>query len=99
MPFVGDDIYTGTNTFYQWGRKDPFRGTGTVTFVKSTTATIADHIKNPTTFYNVDYKPSNTTYYNMWDAQQTGMDNITTATVKTVYDPCPAGFCGAVAEE
>ena len=29
----------------------------------------------------------------MWDAQQTGTDNITTATVKTVYDPCPAGFC------
>ena len=29
----------------------------------------------------------------MWDAQQTGTDNIATATVKTVYDPCPAGFC------
>ena len=38
------------------------------------TATIADNIKNPTTFYNVDYKPSNTTYRNMWDAQQTGTD-------------------------
>jgi hypothetical protein len=29
----------------------------------------------------------------MWDAQQTGTDNIATATKKTVYDPCPAGFC------
>ena len=61
--------------------------------VSSTTATIADNIKNPATFYNVSSKPSNTTYRNMWDAQQTGTDNIATATVKTVYDPSPAGFC------
>ena len=93
LGWVGDDIYTGTNTFYQWGRKDPFKGTGTVTFDGTTAATIADNIKNPATFYNVSSKPSNTAYYNMWDAQQTGTDNITTATVKTVYDPSPAGFC------
>ena len=93
LGWVGDDIYTGTNTFYQWGRKDPFKGTGTVTFDGSTPATIADNIKNPATFYNVSSKPSNTAYYNMWDAQQTGTDEIATATVKTVYDPSPAGFC------
>ena len=30
----------------------------------------------------------------MWDAQQTSTsDNIATPTVKTVYDPSPAGFC------
>ena len=93
LGWVGDNIYTGTNTFYQWGRKDPFPGTGDVTFSTSS-ATIADNIKNPTTFYNVGGKPSNTTYYNMWDAKQTGgTDNIATATVKTVYDPSPAGFC------
>ena len=57
-------------------------------------ATIADNIKNPTTHYkNSTYGPCNTTYYNMWDAQQTGTGNIATATKKTVYDPCPAGFC------
>jgi len=93
LGWVGDDIYTGTNTFYQWGRKDPFKGTGDVTFDGITAATIADNIKNPATFYNVSSKPSNTAYYNMWDAKQTGTDNITTATVKTVYDPSPAGFC------
>ena len=93
LGWVGDDIYTGTNTFYQWGRKDPFKGTGDVTFDGTTAATIADNIKNPTTFYNVDSKPSNTAYYNMWDAKQTDTGNITTATVKTVYDPSPAGFC------
>ena len=66
-----------------------------LTYTENTTATIADNIKNPTTFYkNSDnFGPCNTTYYNMWDAQQTGADNITTATWKTVYDPCPAGFC------
>ncbi len=29
----------------------------------------------------------------MWDAEQTSTGDITTATKKTVYDPCPAGFC------
>ena len=29
----------------------------------------------------------------MWDAEQTGTGDIKTATKKTVYDPCPAGFC------
>ena len=66
-----------------------------LTYEPSTTATIADNIKNPTTFYNYSttYGPCDTEYYNMWDAQQTGTGNITTATKKTVYDPCPAGFC------
>jgi len=64
-------------------------------YESSTTATIADNIKNPTTHYNISSTngPCNTKYYNMWDAQQTGTGNIATATKKTVYDPCPAGFC------
>ena len=71
---------------------------GTVTgftYTASTEATIGDNIKNPTThYYNNSTKgPCNTTYYNMWDAQNTATDNVTTATKKTVYDPCPPGFC------
>ena len=103
---TGGDGKQGYNTYYQWGRKDAFiPGTWNaatnrtvydisntavtgLTYEGSTTPTIADNIKNPMTFYN-----NNTTFYNMWDAQQTGTDNITTATKKTVYDPCPAGFC------
>jgi hypothetical protein len=55
---------------------------------------IDGNIMNPTTFYNISYKPCNVTYYNLWDAQQTDAgNNIATATKKTVYDPCPAGFC------
>ena len=66
-----------------------------LTYTASTTAAIADNIKNPTTHYynSSTYGPCDTQYYNMWDAQQTGTDSITTATKKTVYDPCPAGFC------
>jgi hypothetical protein len=60
----------------------------------TTSVGIADNIMNPTTFYNISYKPCNVTYYNLWDAQQTDAgNNIATATKKTVYDPCPAGFC------
>ena len=66
-----------------------------LTSTQNTTATIADNIQNPTTHYHNTSTngPCTTTYYNMWDAQQTGTGNITTATKKTVYDPCPAGFC------
>lgn len=55
---------------------------------------VATNIKNPTTHYlGSNYGPCNTTYYNMWDAQNTTTDNVATATKKTIYDPCPPGFC------
>ncbi len=71
LGWVGDPVSQGTNTFYQWGRKDPFPGTGEVTPTESTTATIADNIKNPTTHYynSSTYGPCNTTYYNMGCAE------------------------------
>ena len=70
-------------------------------------ATIGDNIQNPIILYNTgdnrDRKPCNVDYYNMWDAQQTGDASyndpsyeeysISTATKKTIYDPCPPGFC------
>ncbi len=60
-----------------------------------TSVAIADNIKNPTTHYynSSNYGPCNTTYYNMWDAQNNTTDNVTSATKKTIYDPCPPGFC------
>jgi len=66
-----------------------------LTYQESTTATIADNIKNPTYFYynSSTNCPVTTTYYNMWDAQNTTKNNVTTATKKTIYDPCPPGFC------
>jgi len=106
----------GYNTYYQWGRKDPFKAKGAPTdqtvyniddtaipgmiYTNYTSITIGDNIQNPTTFYykHETNSPCNTQHYNMWDAQQGNqtqavLKNITTATVKTVYDPCPAGFC------
>ena len=109
--WVGERVSRGYNTYYQWGRKDPFfptTGTGNtdrpvyniyneaVTGLTCSTsaATIADNIKNPTTWYKFEKKPNTSTAYNLWDAQQTSNDDeLDTPTKKTVYDPCPPGFC------
>ena len=58
--------------------------------------TIGGNIQHPTVhnYNDDDYGPCNTQYYNMWDAQQTSdAENTAAATKKTVYDPCPPGFC------
>lgn len=61
----------------------------------STTSTIGTTIQKPWRHYynSSKYGPVNTSYYNMWDAQNTNTNNVTTATKKTIYDPCPPGFC------
>ena len=66
-----------------------------IIYQETTTATIADNIKNPTYYYFSNVRgPVTTVYYNMWDAQNSSTsDNVTTATKKTIYDPCPPGFC------
>lgn len=71
-----------------------------LTYVDNNDITIADNIKHPTTMYRTDDNgPYNTIYYNMWDAQQANSESLyynsmpATATKKTVYDPCPVGFC------
>ena len=67
-----------------------------LTYKASTSATIASNIINPTYHYynGSTYGPCKTTYYNMWDSQNSSTDiNISTATKKTIYDPCPPGFC------
>ena len=63
--------------------------TGIVLDNLNTDANIADNIKAPTTFrYEADK-----TYCNLWNAQTGSTEDVSTATVKTVYDPCPPGFC------
>ena len=66
-----------------------------IQYESSTSATIATNIQNPIKHYqnSSNYGPVTTTYYNMWDAQNTAVDNVITATKKTIYDPCPPGFC------
>jgi hypothetical protein len=60
-----------------------------------TDVTIGGNIQYPTVHYRNTStgSPCDTKYYNMWDAQQTSNTNAAAATVKTVYDPCPPGFC------
>ena len=60
-------------------------------------AEIANTIKNPQTL-NRSYEMDNL-YYNLWDTKcnEDGGTTITTArfesATKSVYDPCPPGFC------
>lgn len=94
----------GTEPYYQWGRKDPelpaiggYQMDGsTFSFAaKRGSVSIGTTIKNPGVhYYNTsNYGPYNENNSNYWDANQTGTENISTATVKTVYDPCPPDYC------
>ena len=87
----------GYSTLYQFGRKDAFPGTDTTpdgSFNKSGgNISIQNAIQHPETFYTLYANWDNGySQYNLWS-----MDNTTTgfnddAVVKTIYDPCPAGF-------
>lgn len=84
--------------FYQWGRKDPFPGPSTLTgasparvsdsfedpvAVTSSTGTVAYATAHPTAFITAD---NNT---NDWMSTP---DPTLWGSVKTIYDPCPAGW-------
>ena len=69
-----------------------------LTLVTETSATPGATIQHPDYWYYTSYGPYGTdaTYKgkrNYWDMNKTSTGNIATATVKTVYDPCPPGFC------
>ena len=85
---------------YQWGRKDPFLGSSsissnvnaasTITWpssVYSDTGTIAYTTANPTTFIGG--------YYDWYYTDSSSTDNTrwtTSESNKSIYDPCPAGW-------
>ena len=87
-----------SSTLYQWGRKDAFPGTDTTpdgSFNKNggDNMSIQNGIQHPETFYIGGASwVSNYNQYNLWSMNNTigGFNDI--AVVKTVYDPCPAGF-------
>ena len=101
----------GNNTYYQFGRKDPFVGAleGGInkTWYDASGATHTDElpatssfpyedacitsgITNPNTFC-VNYYMDNR-YYNLWSADNTDYSTNDNPVVKTIYDPCPAGY-------
>ena len=95
----------GYATYYQFGRKDALPGInaiaqGSYSFDNTPGGhSIGDAIQHPwnmfrlagigTTYY-VNW--CNAAYYNLWSMDNTVTGFNDNAVVKTIYDPCPAGF-------
>ena len=93
---------------YQWGRKDPFLGSSSISSEtkaastlswpspvssSSSNGTIAYATGHPTTF--ITYNPSNSSNPSNYDWYYTGSsstDNTRWQSSKTIYDPCPPGW-------
>ena len=88
----------GYNTLYQFGRKDALPGTDDIlegTFTKNggNNMSIQNGIQHPGTLYTYGstwYSVYN--QYNLWSMENTTTGFNDNAVVKTIYDPCPAGF-------
>ena len=90
---------------YQWGRKDPFLGSSSIssnTIAESTidwpsavssdpiTGTIAYATANPTTF--ITYNSSNWEWYYTGSSTTDNTRWTTSTAKKSIYDPCPSGW-------
>ena len=87
----------GYSTLYQFGRKDAFPGTdttpdGSFTPNGGDNMSIQNGIRHPGTFYNDGSTWYSYNKYNLWSMDNTVTGYNDNAVVKTVYDPCPAGF-------
>lgn len=87
-----------SSTLYQFGRKDALPGTDNIadgSFNKNTEDKlyVTNGIQHPETFY-ADLQPLDFSYryYNLWSMDNTIDDHNDNSVVKTIYDPCPAGF-------
>ncbi len=104
-PFASGDRY-GYFPYYQWGRKDallPSNGTGNTnlsavgvnrTLTAATSTTLANVIKNPHLGYgNTTFHDWTTSVNNLgWWCAGNNETSVDKATVKTIYDPSPAGY-------
>ena len=90
---------------YQWGRKDPFLGSSSIsstTLAKSTitwpsavssnssNGTVAYATANPTSF--IKYNSSNYDWYYTGDSSIDNTRWTTSESNKSIYDPCPSGW-------
>ncbi len=87
----------GYSTLYQFGRKDAFPGTdttpdGSFTPNGGDNMSIQNGIRHPGTFYNDGSTWYSYNKYNLWSMDNTVTGYNDNAVVKTIYDPCPAGF-------
>ena len=97
-------VRTGNATLYQFGRKDAFPGMnetqlpqGAINVNAGDNMSITNGIQNPQNFYTnggswYNNPPAGYSYYNLWSADNTTVGYNDNAVIKTVYDPCPAGF-------
>ena len=95
-------VRQGYSTFYQFGRKDALPGKdaiaeGNYSFDNTTGLhSIGDAIQHPENmlgnggFFSFDW--CQVSYNNLWSMDNTVTDYNDNAVVKTIYDPCPAGF-------
>ena len=91
-----------SSTFYQFGRKDAFPGTdataeGSFTKNGGDNMSVTNGIQHPETFYNYgeswyNNPPTGYSYNNLWSMDNTDIGYNDNSVVKTIYDPCPAGF-------
>ena len=92
----------GYSTLYQFGRKDAFPATdaglvGTFNHNAGDNMSIQNGIQHPENFYTdgsswSSNPPAGYSYYNLWSTKNTTTGFNDDAVVKTIYDPCPAGF-------
>ena len=91
-----------STTLYQFGRKDALPGTNTIAegyyaFDNTTGGhSLGYAIQHPENMFHhanfPQYDWCNVTYYNLWSANNMATGFNDNAVVKTIYDPCPAGF-------
>ena len=87
-----------SSTLYQWGRKDAFPGTDTTpdgSFNKNggNNMSVTNGIQHPEIFYTGGSSWDNGyNQYNLWSMDNTATGYNDNSVVKTIYDPCPAGF-------
>lgn len=91
-----------SSTMYQFGRKDAMPGVQTVSDGSFTqnggnNMSIQNGIQHPEIFYTwggswSDYPPMGYSYRNLWSMENTAISHNDNAVIKTIYDPCPAGF-------
>lgn len=91
-------------TLYQFGRKDALPGTdaiagGNFAFITPSGHSLGyaiQHPENILTYFGTGndafWDWCNTTYINLWSANNTTMGYNNNPVVKTIYDPCPPGF-------
>lgn len=88
-----------SSTLYQFGRKDAMPGVQTVndgSFNKNggDNMSVTNGIQHPETFYTYGstWHWGYSYRYNLWSMDNTTVGSNDYSVVKTIYDPCPAGF-------